>query len=61
MLCPRPTIARPSPDVGRNQWNVSGGLPAPAMPAYLQGREARRNDGADYDDPLTVALNSVVM
>jgi hypothetical protein len=23
--------------------------------------EARRNDGPDYDDPLTVALNSVVM
>jgi hypothetical protein len=22
MLCPRPMIARPSPEVGRNQWKV---------------------------------------
>ena len=22
MLCPRPTMPRPSPDVGRNQWKA---------------------------------------
>ena len=30
-LCPRPTIERPSPEVGRNQWKVrlTRTLPAP--------------------------------